>query len=51
MPRSDEAQPVAFDWRSWLALAWMLVFGLLYVAMMIKEKAPGLWARLASIGG
>ena len=43
MPRSD-AIPPRFDWRGWLALAWVAWFGLLYGAMLLERRAPGLKA-------
>lgn len=46
MPRSDADCP-EFDWRGWLSLAWMVGFGLLYALMILKEKAPGLLARIS----
>jgi hypothetical protein len=47
MPRSDGGERHPFDWRSWLSLAWMVVFGALYALMILREKAPGLLARIA----
>ncbi len=35
------------DWRSWLTLAWAIVFGLLYARMVVEARAPRL---LRSIG-
>ena len=49
MSRSDEDQSV-IDWKSWLGLAWMVGFGLFYVLMIVREKAPGLLARVSSQG-
>ena len=39
-----------FDWRGWLSLAWMVGFGVLYALMILKEKAPGLYARISGHG-
>ncbi len=50
MPRSDASRQRPIDWRSWLSLAWMVVFGLLYALMILKEKAPGLFARISGGG-
>jgi hypothetical protein len=47
MPRYEDAERLPFDWRSWLSLAWMVSFGALYALMILKEKAPGLLARIA----
>ena len=47
MSRSESIPARTVDWRGWLSLAWMLVFGLLYLAMIVREKAPGLMARLS----
>jgi hypothetical protein len=41
---------VVIDWRGWLSLAWMVGFGVLYVAMILREKAPGLLARISRGG-
>ena len=49
MPRSDgplELNTRRIDWQSWLALAWVIVFGSLYARMVLQERAPGLWALL-----
>jgi hypothetical protein len=40
----------SIDWRGWLSLAWMIGFGVLYVAMILREKAPGLLARISRGG-
>jgi len=48
MSRSDEPRK-SDDWRSWLALAWMVGFGLLYLLMIVREKAPGLLARFPGL--
>jgi hypothetical protein len=50
MPRSDEAARPPIDWRGWLALAWMVGFGALYALMILREKAPGLLARISGTG-
>jgi hypothetical protein len=50
MSRSDDSTRLGFDWRSWLSLAWMVGFGVLYVAMILREKAPGLVARISRGG-
>ena len=34
-----------FDWRSWLALAWAAWFGLLYMRMVLQQRA-----RLVGLG-
>ncbi len=43
-----EKRPI--DWRGWLALAWMIGFGCLYAVMILREKAPGLLARISAGG-
>jgi hypothetical protein len=50
MSRSDDQARARFDWRGWLSLAWMVGFGALYVAMILREKAPGLLARISRGG-
>jgi hypothetical protein len=47
MSHSESVPRRAVDWRGWLSLVWMLAFGLLYFAMIMREKAPGLIARLS----
>ena len=47
MPRSDGRSSPPIDWRGWFSLAWMVGFGLLYALMILREKAPGLLARLS----
>jgi hypothetical protein len=47
MRRSD-AQSI--DWRGWVSLAWMVGFGTLYALMILREKAPGLYARISGGG-
>jgi hypothetical protein len=43
MRRSDRR---AIDWPGWIALAWMVGFGTAYALMILREKAPGLLARI-----
>lgn len=52
MPRSDEPRLRLNDWRGWLALAWVVWFGILYGKMVIERRGdklraavPGLSAR------
>jgi hypothetical protein len=47
MSRSESIPTGKVDWRGWLSLGWMVGFGLLYLAMIVREKAPGLLARLS----
>ena len=49
MPPSDEPR-THVDWKSWLALVWMVGFGLLYLAMIVREKAPSLLSRISGHG-
>ncbi len=28
------------DWRGWIALAWVLLWGLAYVVMLLQARAP-----------
>ncbi|WP_199756780.1 hypothetical protein [Tautonia sociabilis] len=39
------------DWRSWLALCWAVVFGLLYARMVLQERAPGVWEAIRQFAG
>jgi hypothetical protein len=48
--REGKSEGEAIDWRGWLSLAWMVGFGVLYVAMILREKAPGLLARISRGG-
>jgi len=41
----------AFDWRGWLALAWAGWFGVLYVRMVLDERAPGVFAAIGRLIG
>jgi hypothetical protein len=57
MPPSDRTEgeaspsPTGIDWRCWLALGWMVVFGTLYARMVLRTKAPGAWdAILGTLG-
>jgi len=50
MDRSDGAKAREVDWRGWLALAWAIGTGLLYVLMLVREKVPGLLARFSTGG-
>ena len=37
MPQSDlKKRPI--DWRGWLALAWVVYFGILYGKMVIEKR-------------
>jgi hypothetical protein len=47
-PSPDEGRNI--NWRSWLSLAWMVGFGVLYALMILKEKAPELYARISGGG-
>lgn len=40
MPHSDPPRRgfQAVDWRGWLALAWVIVFGLLYARTVIESR-------------
>ena len=39
MPRSESESPEPrFDWRGWLALAWVVYFGILYGKMVIERR-------------
>ncbi|QDV34217.1 hypothetical protein [Tautonia plasticadhaerens] len=44
MHRSEAARP--FDWRSWLTLGWVVVFGALYARMVLRERLPGAWEAI-----
>ena len=47
MSRSESDPRPPIDWRGWISLAWMVGAGLLYLAMIVREKAPGLLARIS----
>ena len=38
MPRSDAGSNSSVDWRGWLALAWVVWFGLLYGKMVVEQR-------------
>lgn len=44
--KAEQRFRAAFDWRSILALAWALFFGVLYVLMVVQERAPGVLRSL-----
>jgi hypothetical protein len=48
MPRSDERRPV--DWRGWIALAWVVWFGVLYGKMVVESRGGAVLASLVSPG-
>jgi hypothetical protein len=39
-----------WDWRGWIALAWVLWFGWLYSLMVVETKFPLVLAWLRTIG-
>jgi len=41
MTDPDRSPRPPIDWRAWLALAWAVWFGWLYLLMVIHERAPG----------
>ncbi len=45
--RDGEKNARRIDWRAWIILAWIAWFGTQYAAMMVREKAPGLWVSRA----
>lgn len=51
MPPSDpgaRARP-PLDWRGWLALAWVLVFGLLYARATVEHRGGKVRAALSRL--
>jgi hypothetical protein len=42
---TDASHAKAIDWRGWLALAWVVWFGLLYGKMVYRQRS----GKLASI--
>jgi hypothetical protein len=48
MPRSDPSRPI--DWRGWLALAWVVWFGVLYGKMVVERRGPTVRAAFQSAG-
>ena len=52
MHRSAEAPdpPASYpDLLGWLALSWAFVFGSLYVATILRDRAPGLLATVLRV--
>lgn len=43
MPRSE---PTGVDWRAWIALAWVVVFGVLYTRTVVEQRGPKIRAAL-----
>ncbi len=39
-----------WDWRGWIALAWVLWWGWLYSLMVLETKFPQVLAWLRSVG-
>lgn len=46
MPPSDQPSTPTTDVPAWTALAWIAVFGSLYVWMVLKTRFPGLVHQL-----
>jgi hypothetical protein len=46
-PRSSSSRP---DWRGWIALAWVVVWGWAYALMAIQARSPQVleWIRALS---
>jgi hypothetical protein len=51
MPRSDPGSNSSVDWRGWLALAWVVWFGLLYGKMVVEQRGGKLREVLRPISG
>ena len=53
MDRSEsqkaESRFRAIDWRAWIALAWVVWFGLLYGKMVIEERGEKLRTAISSL--
>lgn len=50
MSPSEARSPGArIDLRGWIAVAWAVVFGILYAKMMLEARAPGWVAAAARI--
>ena len=45
-PDPDRPAGVPIDWRGWIALAWAVGVGALYLKMMLERRAPGVLAAL-----
>ncbi|GAC1473272.1 MAG: hypothetical protein NVSMB9_21610 [Isosphaeraceae bacterium] len=48
---SLRARLMAIDWRGWLALAWVVWFGLLYGKMVVEQRGGKLQAAVAALRG
>ncbi len=51
MDQPEYRQSGRVDWLGWLALAWAGWFGLLYVRMVLDERAPGVIAAFGRLIG
>jgi len=57
MPRSESATPTlrtrltSADWRGWLALAWVVWFGLLYGRMVVEQRGGKIRAAITRVAG
>lgn len=55
MPRSESATTTlrtrlaSADWRGWLALAWVVWFGLLYGRMVVEQRGGKIRAAVARV--
>jgi hypothetical protein len=49
-PRPDSQDPdrVRWDWRGWIALVWVLVWGWAYAVMAVQARAPQVLAGIRS---
>jgi hypothetical protein len=47
MPRSE----ASFDWRGWLAVAWVVWFGLLYGKTVIEARGAKIRAAVSAAVG
>jgi hypothetical protein len=45
-PAAPAARP---DWRGWVALAWVVVWGSAYALIAIQARAPQLWSWIVTL--
>jgi hypothetical protein len=52
MPTANDKPPRSLgstDWRAWLALAWVVVFGLLYARTTIEQRGGRVRAAIGRL--
>jgi hypothetical protein len=48
-PGLARVSPARFDWRGWIALAWVLWWGWAYALMAVRARGPQVVAWIRSL--